>query len=103
MKQIKQIVDILATEYECVTRQDTPKCNRDCKNCDLLKPTEDVLRAYEAAITILVIIDTMYNKLSKIPPHYPSCRADNTERNRITRNAANDILEILEEGKSDDK
>lgn len=46
-----EVVDILKTEKECVERQGTMACpNRDCANCDLLLPTEDVLQAYTLAI-----------------------------------------------------
>ena len=48
---LHQVVNILRTEKECVGRQDTTACpNRDCANCDLLLPTEEVLQAYTAAI-----------------------------------------------------
>lgn len=48
---IQEVVDILKTEKECVERQGTLACpNRDCENCDLLLPTEDVLKAYTLAI-----------------------------------------------------
>ena len=47
---MNRVVEILRTEKECVERQDTPKCNRDCGNCDLLLPTEEVKQAYTLAI-----------------------------------------------------
>ena len=47
---MNQVTKILKTEKECVERQDTPKCNRDCGNCDLLLPTEEVKQAYTLAI-----------------------------------------------------
>ena len=47
---MNRVVEILKIEKECVERQDTPKCNRDCENCDLLLPTEEVKQAYTLAI-----------------------------------------------------
>ena len=55
--KFEKTIKVLEQEKECVLRQDTPKCNRDCKNCDLLLPTEDVIAAYETAIEILTTID----------------------------------------------
>lgn len=46
-----RVVDILKTEKECVERQGTLACpNRDCSICDLLLPTDEVLKAYTLAI-----------------------------------------------------
>lgn len=48
---IEKVIAILKTEKECVERQGTMACpNRDCANCDLLLPTDDVIEAYEVAI-----------------------------------------------------
>lgn len=44
---------VLQREKECVLRQDTPECNRDCKNCNLVLPTEEVVAGYDTAIEIL--------------------------------------------------
>ncbi len=44
---LKEVVRILETEKQCVERQ---TCDRDCANCDLVLPTEDVLMAYSMAI-----------------------------------------------------
>ena len=46
-------IKVIRTEKECVIRQNTDKCNRCCEDCDLLLPTEDVLRGYNMAISIL--------------------------------------------------
>lgn len=48
---MERVVEILKVEKGCVERQGTQRCsNRDCGNCDLLLPTEDVLKAYTLAI-----------------------------------------------------
>ena len=49
----KEAAGVIKFEKACVLRQDTPRCNRDCKKCDLLLPTEDVLTAYGMAIKAL--------------------------------------------------
>lgn len=50
---LNEILAVLERERECVLRQDTPDCNRDCKNCKLVLPTEKVIRAYDNAIGII--------------------------------------------------
>lgn len=52
----ERTIQILKTELECVNRQGTPKCNRDCLNCDLLLPAKDVREAYETTIKVLEIV-----------------------------------------------
>ena len=49
----KEAAGVIKFEKACVLRQDTPQCHRDCKKCDLLLPTEDVLTAYDMAIKAL--------------------------------------------------
>lgn len=41
---------IMQNELDCVLRNEAEKCNRDCANCDLVLPTEDVVSAYEVVI-----------------------------------------------------
>lgn len=50
---LNEILCVLERERECVLRQDTPECNRDCKNCDLVLPKEKVVRAYDNVIGII--------------------------------------------------
>ena len=46
-----RVSEILKIEKECVERQGTMACpNRDCENCDLLLPTDEVIKAYTLAI-----------------------------------------------------
>ena len=45
--------EIMVTEWECVDRQDTPKCDRDCRHCDLVMDTELVREAYRMATKAL--------------------------------------------------
>ena len=51
---MQRVVDILKNEKECVKRQSRmpfgQSCNRECGNCDLVLPTDDVLQAYTLAI-----------------------------------------------------
>lgn len=45
---------VLETELECVNRKDTPKCGRNCKDCDLALPSLEVRSAYERVIGLLM-------------------------------------------------
>lgn len=49
--------EIILTEWECVDRQDTPKCDRDCRHCDLVMDTELVREAYRMATKALEIVN----------------------------------------------
>ena len=44
---------IMERERECVLRQDTPDCDRDCRKCCLVLPTEDVIKAYDTVINLI--------------------------------------------------
>ena len=37
-------------EKECVLRQDTPECDRDCRTCDLCQDTQEIISAYDYVI-----------------------------------------------------
>lgn len=51
---MNEVVAILKNEKKCVERQEQmpfgQSCNRECANCDLVLPTDDVLKAYTLAI-----------------------------------------------------
>ena len=44
----KEAIEILENELRCVEQADT--CNRDCRNCPLVREQEDVTTAYKIAI-----------------------------------------------------
>lgn len=60
---MKKILDkdkalkIMENELECIKRQDTPKCLRyisgSCRACDLIRPTSELVDAYEGIIAKL--------------------------------------------------
>lgn len=50
MLSIKEAIKIIQTEKACVIRNISHQCDRDCANCDLLKPDEDILASYDIAI-----------------------------------------------------
>lgn len=99
----KEAAGVIKFEKACVLRQDTPRCNRDCKKCDLLLPTEDVLTAYDMAIKALeqepcedtisrqAAIEAIVNTVSEIGLH------DNSE---VARYGAafrqHEIIDIIE-------
>ena len=64
---IPEIIGVIKFEKACVLRQDTPQCNRECKKCDLLLPTEDVLQAYDEVIRFLELRIPKPAKQSKTP------------------------------------
>ena len=46
-------IGIIKNEKACVERNIKHKCDRDCFHCDLLKPDDDILQAYDEAIKSL--------------------------------------------------
>ena len=47
---IPTILNVLKNERECITRQGTAKCNRDCKACELCLPDSEILSVYDFLI-----------------------------------------------------
>ena len=62
MSMIDEVIYIIDNERQCVLRQDTPKCDRDCKKCDLVLPTRDVLTAYTYTLQILYEVRKKQNE-----------------------------------------
>ena len=50
---LERVIEIMQNERKCVLRQDTSECDRDCANCELVLPKEDVKAAYDYVLTIL--------------------------------------------------
>ena len=51
MVQIEQILKVLKTERECISRQnDLSKCDRRCGECDLCLSDEEILEVYDFLI-----------------------------------------------------
>lgn len=61
----KEAIGVIKFEIACVNRQDTPRCKRDCANCDLCLPTEDVLEAFTHAIRALEKIEEIKEEEAK--------------------------------------
>lgn len=61
----KKAIGVIKFEIACVNRQDTPRCKRDCANCDLCLPTEDVLEAFTCAIRALEKIEEIKEEEAK--------------------------------------
>ncbi len=53
---INRIIEIFEIEKQCIKRNIGKDCNRDCGNCDLVLEDEELLTAYNLAISILKII-----------------------------------------------
>lgn len=55
---INQVLKVLKNERECIKRQSeyatprsfVPKCDRDCANCDLCLPEDEILEVYDFLI-----------------------------------------------------
>ena len=46
----EQILKVLKNERECIARQGTEKCDRNCKDCDLCLPDDEILEVYDFLI-----------------------------------------------------
>ena len=53
---INRIIEIFEIEKQCIKRNIGKDCNRDCGNCDLVLEDEELLTAYNLAISILKTI-----------------------------------------------
>ena len=51
-KDAEDIIKVIKTERECVIRNKN-ECNRDCANCDLVLPDEDIIKAYDYCLKLL--------------------------------------------------
>lgn len=49
--ELKQVVEILENEKACVVKADN--CGRKCKKCSLIRPSKDIITAYDKAISWL--------------------------------------------------
>jgi len=94
----ERIIEIIQTEKECVLRQDTDKCDRNCGKCDLVLPTEEVLQAYDAVIKSVENHD-VFMKYS-----YSQGKQDALEQRSIIKELIEDMREVTpEESKSIDE
>ena len=50
---LKEKLKVMETEYACILRNDGGNCSRECKNCDLALPIEDIKYTYEDIIASL--------------------------------------------------
>ena len=49
----EEALEILRIEKACVVRNEHNACDRDCYNCDLVRPTEKILETYDMAIAAI--------------------------------------------------
>lgn len=45
-----QILKVLKAERECIARQGSESCDRDCANCSLVLPDTEILEVYDFLI-----------------------------------------------------
>ena len=53
----EKAIEIIQTEKKCVARANI--CDRDCANCYLVLPEEEILAAYDMAIDSILIVDSL--------------------------------------------
>ena len=46
----EQILKVLKNERECIARQGSDSCDRDCENCSLVLPDTEILEVYDFLI-----------------------------------------------------
>lgn len=63
----QRIHDIMENELRCVQRASVNACDRNCKECNLLMDTDEIIQAYNE---IIKIIERMIN-LQQYDPPYP--------------------------------
>lgn len=59
--EIADVIKVLRTERECVSRNEHNECDRDCEHCDLVMDGQYILDAYDKAIEIV----EKYDKIRK--------------------------------------
>lgn len=47
--EFSRAYELMDIELQCVLRNSTGICNRDCKNCDLVQKDTDLIEAYQMA------------------------------------------------------
>ena len=57
----EQILKVLKNERECIKRQGTAKCDRNCKGCDLCLPDDEILEVYDFLIEAYSITEIHIN------------------------------------------
>lgn len=76
---IPDIIDKLWNELKCVeTTSSKDGCDRDCANCKLLRNTDDILYAYDTAISILEHYEDYKRLKEKETPVKVEYRKDNS-------------------------
>ena len=88
--------EIMENELRCVQRASVNACDRDCKHCDLLMDTGEIIQAYGKVIQLL---ENLYNCRNKIMDLYIEYMK---KRNPDKMLAVNDCLFILSEYLGDD-
>lgn len=47
------VLQVMKTVRQCVVRNEIGSCDRNCRKCDLLLPTNDVIQAYDRVINMI--------------------------------------------------
>lgn len=51
--ELNRVHDLMENEVRCINRADKGICDRDCRKCELVKDTEELLTAYGVVIKML--------------------------------------------------
>ena len=64
------VIKVLETERACVVRAMNNECSRDCSKCDLVMDAEEIVAAYDKAISIVRTHETrLKSDLVKVGKH----------------------------------
>ena len=64
MMNTEQILKVLKNERDCIKRQGTAKCDRNCVKCDLCLPDDEILEVYDFLINAYSMTE-VHIKVSK--------------------------------------
>ena len=53
---------VLNLHLECIKRQHTPECNRDCVHCDALTRRSEVIEAIDTALKVVDFLERKRNE-----------------------------------------
>lgn len=52
-----EVIENLEKHLECINRQHTEKCNRDCRNCDVCVTKSVAAEALETALKVVKFVE----------------------------------------------
>lgn len=80
-------IEVMRTELQCVQRD----CDRNCGRCDLVLPLEEIVRAYNDAISVLERTEEMQEQLEKMRNCH-NCKSWNWKHNQCKKKLKGDCF-----------